>query len=236
MKTVTFRRALVLSLPLLMTGLGGLALADQSGTNVADDKPDGSASAEVRALTLADELALYGIEQGDAMLVVQAARIKAGIDTRSLDVAADSSGGGEAGDDKDETLDLSVSALLDRAQVLAGGDEQVMAIVDEVRDSGTTRGRSGGAAAGNFRVLARSTDVFNNVYFDGGRTASVSIRGDGDTDLDLYVYDENGNEICASVSYSDRETCTWRPRWTGPFRIEVANLGGVWNGYRMVTN
>lgn len=90
-----------------------------------------------------------------------------------------------------------------------------------------------GTQSSTTTVRARATDVFR-VQFVAGEMAAVSIAGDGDTDLDLYVYDENGNEICRSVSTVDRETCRFRPRWTGYFRIEVRNLGNVYNRYRIV--
>ena len=55
-------------------------------------------------------------------------------------------------------------------------------------------------------------------------------------DLDLLVYDENDHLVCRSTGSSDREYCRWWPRWTGPFRIEIQNLGTVANLYRVATN
>jgi hypothetical protein len=73
--------------------------------------------------------------------------------------------------------------------------------------------------------------IFYNEVFRGGENATVSIVGDGDTDLDLYVYDANGNLIARAVGLSDRETISFFPFQTGTFRIEVRNLGNVWNQY-----
>jgi hypothetical protein len=84
-------------------------------------------------------------------------------------------------------------------------------------------------------VRARTTDVYH-VTFRGGEVAAVAIAGDGDTDLDLFVYDQNGNQICRSVRSRDTEACRWTPAWTGTFRIEVKNLGGVANRYRIAMN
>src|SRR5262245_60292593 len=78
----------------------------------------------------------------------------------------------------------------------------------------------GGSKFAETEVSARRTDVFN-IRFNAGEMARVSIRGDGDTDLDLFVYDENGNEICRSTGTYDVEACTFQPRWTGNFRVEV---------------
>ena len=80
------------------------------------------------------------------------------------------------------------------------------------------------------RVNAYSTDYYN-VRFFGDEKAWVYVDGDGDTDLDLYIYDENGNLICSDTDYTDRMYCEWIPVWTGRFRIEIRNLGDVYNEY-----
>ncbi len=82
------------------------------------------------------------------------------------------------------------------------------------------------------RVAAHRTDVFT-VTFRGGEGASVVVSGDGDTDLDLYIYDENGNLIGSDTDASDDCVVRFHPRWTGVFRIEVRNLGGVYNQYEI---
>ncbi|MCX7962606.1 MAG: hypothetical protein N2653_13690, partial [Burkholderiales bacterium] len=82
---------------------------------------------------------------------------------------------------------------------------------------------------------AFASDVFR-VTFRGLEPALVGISGDGDTDLDLFVYDETGRLVCRSERPVDEEICQWVPRWTGVFRIEVRNLGRVWNRYLILTN
>ena len=84
------------------------------------------------------------------------------------------------------------------------------------------------------RVNANSTMVFNET-FRGGELAVVSIAGDGTTDLDLYIYDNNGNLIGRAVGLTDRETISFFPSFTGNYRIEVRNLGNVWNEFAIVT-
>lgn len=95
------------------------------------------------------------------------------------------------------------------------------------------------AGAGGLRaaevVRGNHTDIYN-MTFTGGSTAVVAISGDGDSDLDLYVYDQNGNLICRATGRGDDEACRWTPRWTGRFRVEVRNLGGISNRYQLATN
>lgn len=85
------------------------------------------------------------------------------------------------------------------------------------------------------RVNSRSVETFYEEFY-GGEPAVVEVRGDGDTDLDLYVYDAAGNQICSGESYDDREVCVWTPRWTDVFTIRVRNLGSVYNHAVVTTN
>lgn len=89
-------------------------------------------------------------------------------------------------------------------------------------------------------VDSRRCEAYSSVtYYDtfrGGEMAVVSIVGDGDTDLDLFVYDNAGRLIVQGIGLTDRETVRWLPSTTGTYRIVVRNLGGVWNRYSLATN
>lgn len=84
-------------------------------------------------------------------------------------------------------------------------------------------------------IGALSSRVFTEVFY-AGVPAQVWLRGDGDTNLDLYVWDENNRLVCASETYGDREICRWHPRWTGQFYIEIVNFGSVYNVADIGTN
>jgi hypothetical protein len=90
-----------------------------------------------------------------------------------------------------------------------------------------------GMASGQTTVRANAKDAFT-YEFIGGYPASAAISGDGDTDLDLYVYDENGNQVCSSITYGDDESCSWHPKWTGTFKVVVKNRGDIFNKYYIV--
>ncbi len=66
--------------------------------------------------------------------------------------------------------------------------------------------------------------------------ARVAVVGDGDTDVDLYVYDQNGNEITRATGPGSTCLVEFVPRWTGPFRVRVVNLGYVPSYYILATN
>lgn len=211
--------------------------AAEEGTNAAAEKgPVTDAAAQAEALDVADRLAAIGIAREDGAMILQAARLKASIPTRDVERSVTAGAAGEGAAEREgEGTDLSIDALLARAEALAQGDAAMLAMVADARVQAQSRGRTQGPGVSHTRVEAFATDYFTE-SFRGGEYAHVSIVGDGDTDLDLYIYDENGNEICAALGYTDRESCGFTPRWTGSFRIEVRNLGNIWNAYTIRTN
>ena len=96
-------------------------------------------------------------------------------------------------------------------------------------------GALSGPQVASTQVLSQSTDSFSTT-FRGGELATIGISGDGDTDLDLYVYDENGNLVASDLGSTDQAVVSFTPAWTGSFRIEVKNRGYVYNSYVLVTN
>ena len=96
-------------------------------------------------------------------------------------------------------------------------------------------GAEGGPKLSDTHVYAQDSDVYT-VTFRAGEPAQVAVSGDGDTDLDVFVYDENGNLVASDLSTSDQAAVSWTPRWTGEFRIEIKNRGGVYNQYTLLTN
>lgn len=79
-----------------------------------------------------------------------------------------------------------------------------------------------------------STTIFER--YVGKQVAVLELKGDGDTDLDIYVYDAAGNLVAWGVGPTDRERVTFTPCVTGNYRIVIRNLGGVWNRFQLHTN
>lgn len=80
------------------------------------------------------------------------------------------------------------------------------------------------------KVNANSTDVWK-VTFYKGNSYKIYVNGDDDTDLDLYVYDENDNLVASDTDNLDLCICNVTPKWTGEFKIKIKNLGDVYNKY-----
>lgn len=111
----------------------------------------------------------------------------------------------------------------------------VVAIVAVVGFSGVVTAGASPRPKHNLTIVkANSTDVYT-IVFKAGEKARVEILGDGDSDLDLYVFDENGNQITKDDDNTDHCICEWTPKWTGKFTLKVVNRG-VANRYKMQTN
>ena len=208
----------------------------EEGANVAG-KSGESTRGLVASVTIAYQLATQALASADFDALLAAIRqIKAAGDGGGEALAKDG-GGADFEPKAGGAAPRSVDELIAEARKLAGNDAEMLAKVAEL-DQSAERGRVGGPRYITTRVGAYSTDRWNTdgMWFRGGELAEVGIIGDGDTDLDLFVYDENGNVICSSETYSDTEYCSWGPRWTGPFLVIVRNFGSVWNEYTLMTN
>lgn len=72
----------------------------------------------------------------------------------------------------------------------------------------------------------------HRVFLNRGH-ADIYLSGDGDTDLDLYVYDSGGNEVGRRVGRSDDESMGINIYRSGWFTVKVVNLGRVYNNYQL---
>lgn len=191
------------------------------------------------------QLADLGREQEDPILLIAAARAVVSVGrTPSEDEAeigevapeeepksADDEAAAAAG--PEEQIDL-VDRLLADARLYARGDEAVLAAITET-ETLASRGTVRGPRSRDMRLNPRRYREFVERY-RGGQLAEAAIVGLGYTDVDLYVYDQNGNLVCRSISINDREYCRWTPLWNGNFRIRVVNLGYARNAVRLLVN
>lgn len=195
-------------------------------------------SQPLNELRLAGELAKYGYANNSPLALAQAAEMISASQPRSLESKETKEGDkNENVGDKSSKLTLDVTTLIADAKTLAGDDANMLAVVEGVKQSTATptRGRTLGPGSASRKVWGESyiTDL---VTFDANALAEVGIIGDGDTDLDLYVYDENGNLIGSDADYSGNCYVSWVPRRTGTFLVKVLNRGKVYNDYSLITN
>lgn len=231
----TFVRALATS---ALVAVAAPALAqDQTGSNI--DPAAEVMTGAVAQMALAQQLYAHGAAQGDALSVLAAARLAAGVQladgARESERAPNDDAAATAADpDAPDAAPADAATMLALARELAGEDEALLSLIEDAEVEGS-RGRIGGA----LRHLSRLPGGFNDTFripFYGGVPAELAVVGDGRSNLDLLLTDENGNTICFDVSYSDKIYCSWMPRWNGYFYVKVINHGRARNSYYLLTN
>lgn len=204
-----------------------------------EEKPESNkaASPEMTALQTAAGLAKYGYANYSATALVEAAKIFSETQTQPMGIEAER-GKTQTIEPKDNVVSFDPAQLLADAKRFAGKDKVVLAYVKQVEkslSSGPTRGAVGGPKGQYDRVYGKDVNSYQ-VKFWASELAEVCVSGDGDTDLDLYVYDANGNLIGSDTDYTDECVVRWVPAWTGTFIIKVVNRGALYNNFAIWTN
>ena len=234
------RLALALTGALLLATVAPSTAEEKKGTN--QSAPDAVAKAKsspeataVQQLRLAYSLIEYGRKNDAPEALITAARIIAANGTVESKEKPTREKSSDAPKDKKEAKpapDNSARALLAEAKKLSKNDPAVVALANSIE---LPRGAVGGPKRTVEVVEALSTDNFK-IRFREDEVARVLISGDGDTRLDLYIYDEGGNLITSRVGPGDDALASWVPKWTGVFVIKVVNRGRVSNRYTILTN
>ena len=224
-----------------LAGAAALALAsgagaqDRNGTNA--DAADAGTPGEVAQLAMAQDLYAYGVEAEDALAVLSAARITDAISTEEADREAartEVEGVDVTDEGRGAEAPVDAATMYATAAQLAGDDEPLQALIAEAQED-RARGRIGGPSRTLSHLPGGQMDGFR-IPFYGGILAEIAVIGDGDTNLDAVIEDENGNVICIDQSWSDKLYCSFTPIWDGPFHVSVANMGGYRNSYYLITN
>ena len=228
--------AVAAALGLAMAGAGGSAFAAEAA-NAQDRAGTATASAQgVADIHLAAELADWGRRSRSALALIEAAKILARTGGQDQAQSKTEEGPKVTGPQTPKVgkPEMTVTALLEEAKGLAGPDQYLQQQIAQV-GSLQSKGRAGGPTVHSDAVNASATDVYH-IRFRGGEVARIAVKGDGDTNLSLYVYDQNGHAICSDTDNDDRKFCQWTPAWTGSFTVKIANEGSVYNRYAIATN
>ena len=195
-----------------------------------DNKPAAQPLSEnLLALQTANALARYGYSAQSASALIGAAEIFAQIRTQPLGVQPERQ---QSGSTAVETPEFTPANLLADARRIAGRDATMLAWANEVERSlnTTTRGAVGGPRSARDIIVGRDTHTYS-VQLRGGELTDITLIGSGVSDLDLYLYDANGNYIIGDEGYDDFGLVWIVPPRTGTYRIVVRNLGNNNNRY-----
>jgi hypothetical protein len=246
-RRMTITLVAVMTIGWLGTGvLGAQTAGGSQQVNISEEQGDEKSASAVSLLGQAGELVRYARENESPLTMLAAVEMLSRVrvqEARDQSPQAEPSGEqvqeGKKGQTAAPTLDRR--SLLTEAKAWAQGDEHVMALINaelakpESKPSGTL-----GAGAGPIRRIRRLPPRTRHnwtITFKRRSLARVIVIGDGDTDLDLYVYDQNGNLIVNDSSGFGRNlSVRFTPRWTGRFTVRIINRGRVYNTYLMATN
>jgi hypothetical protein len=224
-------------------GTDSSAAGSKKGRNsAAEPSLPAAKSTGVSTFNAAMEIAEAGRLQKDPLMLVAAARVvlsvgatpgkdesKSGVTNKSKPTAAAAT---------DKKADVAPTPVADRLLAEAtdlARDNQVALLLIRETQVAAGRGTTGGPHSHETRLLGRSY-VEHSERFVRGQLAEAVLAGDGDTDVDIAIFDERGNRICSSTRSGDREYCSWTPAWTGNFTVRVTNYGSVYNDVAVLIN
>ena len=167
------------------------------------DKPASTQqpSEDLAALQTAYSLAKFGYSSRSASALLCAAEILAQVQKQPLEsqgVQSQSSGTGQV-----NTPEYTPGNLLTDGKRYAAGDATMLAWAADIEKSlqVTTRGSIGGPKSGGGVLYGGQTTTYTAQY-KANELAEIGLSGNEASDLDLYVYDANGNLIVFDEGYT----------------------------------
>ncbi len=96
-------------------------------------------------------------------------------------------------------------------------------------------GAEGGPVLTRDRVSA-SSQLSYTISCTADTFTTLAMVGDGDTDLDLFIYDAAGNLVASDIGLSDRAVLRWFSAGRQTFTVVVVNHGRVYNDFVLVSD
>lgn len=220
--------------------LSMIAVTVSGMAQTVEDKPEvkGETSESLAAVKLANQVLRYGYENKSTLALLDALQIFSENPTQALKATKKGDAVDESkADGKKAKVAFDYETVLADAKAFADGDPNLLALIDNIdaEAKGAQRGAVNGPSRHYDSVNGNSTDSYN-ISFVANQLAEILVSGDGDTDLDLFVYDSNGNLIESDTDYTDDCYVRWVPKWTGRYIVKIVNRGPVYNRYVILTN
>lgn len=217
-----------------------VAIALSGMAQKVEEKPEikGETSESLAAVKLANQVLRYGYENKSTLALLDALQILSENPTQALNATKE----GVAVDDskkegKKTMVSFDYDSVLAEAKAFADGDPNLLALIDNIDSEakGAQRGNINGPSR-DYAAVNGNSYMDYTVSFVANQLAEILVSGDGDTDLDLYVFDSNGNSIASDTNYSDDCYVRWVPAWTGRYTVRIVNRGPVYNRFVILTN
>jgi hypothetical protein len=220
-----------------------LGLCCFSGVLFAQTGPSGNKSAsqqtspELTAIQTAYTLAKYGYENESASALIEAAEILVQTPIQPLMVSAERNGQDATSVKETGTPEFTPANLLVDARRFAAGDSTMLTWASEVEATLNVkkRGAVGGPKYQVDRVPAGGTVTYS-LPLRGREYTEIIVYGDGDTDLDLYLYNPDGSLKAWDENPGDYCSLKGTTGPAGVYTLVVKNRGRVYNQFEVVTN
>lgn len=99
----------------------------------------------------------------------------------------------------------------------------------------TQAGAEGGPIIKRDRVSAWSERQYT-LRCEPDSWTTLAMAGDGDTDLDLFIYDAAGNLVASDIGLTDQAVLRWFSSGRQTFRVVVKNHGRVYNDFALASD
>jgi hypothetical protein len=116
-------------------------------------------------------------------------------------------------------------AVIAVTTMAVSGCEDLVGVAEELTAVSTGPTIPAGAFGGRVNAFGTRT---HSLYI-GVNDNYVLLRGDGDTDLDCYLYNPSG--LLVSYDLDPSDTCVLSAPGIGTHQLVIRNLGGVYNDY-----
>ena len=185
----------------------------------------------VARLILSHRLYALGQASKDPLTVLNAARLAASVSLADTQRVADTT---EALVGASASSPVGSTEMFATAEALAAENEALLDLIDALRRDAVFAPDT--VANSTPSTLAASQTVAWPIPFFGASLAEIGILGNGASNLDLRVVDENGHPVCLDISPGDIAYCSFYPARNGSFLVSVTNTGGAPDRYFLLTN
>lgn len=184
----------------------------------------------------AAEMALTARSDGDAAALVDAAELLLEYPSKEAHFADTS--------DEPEPAPASLEPriLLIEAARLAGEDAALVGRIAAVRALMPDQKKSAPALGAESGPLRYSASVAaggvrrHELPFAGPGSAVIQVRGTPSANLDVILYDVNGDRVATDQGTGNVATLHWYVPYTQTLTLVVRNRGGRSSGYYVITN
>jgi hypothetical protein len=182
----------------------------------------------VKIAELSARLYAMGVEAGDPILIISAAKLRKTLAPVAGDRAA-IDGAAETG------TPLTWEEMLASAEPLSADNPDLLDLIDDAKVE-MTKGVASGPVYNIGSLGNGKGDTYPPIEFRGGEYAEVYVEAKAAVNLNLTIYDDKGRLVCSDTDISHIAYCGWTPAAGGTFTLKVDNKGPASAAYALMTN